>query len=157
MNMLTLTTRIVAHKGDATETLLREYLRSEDAVADREIRVLFNHILVANRFWSALIRGVAFDVEHEVQADRAPAELPAAFREVQADELAWLAAASEADLAREVTQPMIPGGTCSIAEAFAQVCLHTHGHRAQIMKMLRRHGIAPSAHDFILWLAAQGK
>ena len=35
--------------------------------------------------------------------------------------------------------------------------LHKAGGIPQIMKMLRRHGIAPSAHDFILWLAAQGK
>jgi uncharacterized damage-inducible protein DinB len=34
-----------------------------------------------------------------------------------------------------------------------QVCLHSHGHRAQAAKMLRRLGGEPPATDFILWLA----
>jgi hypothetical protein len=34
-----------------------------------------------------------------------------------------------------------------------QVCLHSHGHRSQGAKLLRRHGGVPPPADFILWLA----
>ena len=33
-----------------------------------------------------------------------------------------------------------------------QVCMHSHGHRAQIAKMFRRHGGVPPMTDFIIWL-----
>ncbi len=155
--MLTLMKKLVAHKGDATDVLLTQVLASEPATGDREIRELLNHILVSNRFWSALIRGVPFDVDREVQVDHAPQDLPAAFRELQDAEREWLDTASEADASRQIAHPLIPGSACSVAEAFTQVCMHTHGHRAQLMKLLRRHGVAPAPHDFILWLVAQGR
>lgn len=151
--MLPLIQKLVAHKGDATDVLIQEVLANEPASADGEIRALLNHILVANRFWSALIRGVHFDVESEVRVNHEMKDLRAAFQAVQDDEAAWLATASDADLARELVHPLVPGLSCSIAEGVTQVCLHTHGHRAQLMTMLRRHGVAPAPHDFIIWLA----
>ena len=33
-----------------------------------------------------------------------------------------------------------------------QVCMHSHGRRAQCAKLLRRHGGVPPQSDFILWL-----
>ncbi|MGE3956924.1 MAG: 4a-hydroxytetrahydrobiopterin dehydratase [Vicinamibacterales bacterium] len=151
--MLTLLRTLIAHKGDATDALLRQVLANAAATDDPEIRALLNHILVANRFWAALICGVPFDIKREVQADRAPAALPATFSAVLQQEGAWLEAASEAEVASQVAHPLIPGTSCSVAEAFMQVCLHTHGHRAQVMKMLRGHGITPEPHDFIVWLS----
>ena len=48
--------------------------------------------------------------------------------------------------------PLIPGGRCSVAQALMQVCLHSHGHRAQLAKLLRGHEIVPPQSDFIVWL-----
>jgi uncharacterized damage-inducible protein DinB len=36
-----------------------------------------------------------------------------------------------------------------------QVCLDPHAHRAQIARMLRRHGAVPLQTDFILWLTGR--
>jgi uncharacterized damage-inducible protein DinB len=153
--MLTHIKNLVAHKGDVTDVLMKEVLASDSATADGEILALCNHILISNRFWSAAIRGVPFDLrlDREMQVERAPEAFPAALWEVQEEEVAWLETATEADCLRRIAHPLIPGGGCSVAEAFAQVCLHTHGHRAQLMKALRRHGVAPAPHDFIAWLA----
>ena len=60
--------------------------------------------------------------------------------------------ATAADLERTLKSPLIPNGECSVAQAFMQLCLHSHGHRAQAAKLLRRHGGTPPASDFILWL-----
>ena len=153
--MLTLIKNLVAHKGDATDVMVKQVLASDAATADLEIRVLCNHILVSNRFWSAAIRGVPFDVSHELKVECAPEHLSAAFRLVQDDEVAWLATAAEADCLRQIVHPLIPGGGCSVVEAFTQVCMHSHGHRAQVMKVLRRHGVEPAPHDFIEWLVGR--
>ena len=72
----------------------------------------------------------------------------------QALEEAWLEAATEDDLARVLENALIPGGSCSVAQALVQACLHAHGHRAQCAKLLRRHGGVPPPSDFIVWLAA---
>jgi uncharacterized damage-inducible protein DinB len=50
---------------------------------------------------------------------------------------------------------LIPGGKCSVAQALMQVCMHSHGHRAQCAKLLRRHGGLPPMTDFISWLEAR--
>ncbi|MEP7118173.1 MAG: hypothetical protein ABI880_11365, partial [Acidobacteriota bacterium] len=77
------------------------------------------------------------------------------FKGLQAEESAWLATATDADLAGMLDDPLIPGGRCSVAQALMQVCLHSHGHRAQCAKLLRRHGGAPPATEFIAWLASR--
>jgi hypothetical protein len=50
---------------------------------------------------------------------------------------------------------LIPGGRCTVAQAVMQVCMHSHGHRAQCAKLLRWHGGVPPMTDFILWLASR--
>jgi uncharacterized damage-inducible protein DinB len=74
------------------------------------------------------------------------------FTRTQAQEAAWLDAGTAADLERTLNNPLIPGGECSVAQALIQVCLHSHGHRAQAAKLFRRHGGTPPNTDFILWL-----
>lgn len=63
-----------------------------------------------------------------------------------------MTAATEADCAATLTDPLIPGGQCSVGDALTQVCLHSHAHRAQIARMLRRHGVVPPHTDLVLWL-----
>ena len=47
---------------------------------------------------------------------------------------------------------LIPGGSCSIAQAYLQVCLHSQGHRSQCASRLRALGGQPPVTDFIVWL-----
>ena len=43
-------------------------------------------------------------------------------------------------------------GSFSVAQALMQVCLHSHGHRAQCSMRLRLLGGTPPAMDFVHWL-----
>lgn len=145
----------VLHKGYANSVLLSAAVRSSAVRGDAEIAELLHHMLVSNRFWALSVVGEDFRADEELRSPRLLASLVEGFRGVQTLEEAWLAEATEADLAKHVAGPMVPGGRCTVAQAIMQVCLHSLGHRAQCAKLLRRHGIIPPTTDFILWLVGR--
>jgi uncharacterized damage-inducible protein DinB len=155
--MLQMLRDLVDHKGHANAALLNAIRPNAAAAADPELWELLHHVLLANRFWLLSVLGQPFVLDEESR--RAPSfdALVERYARTQSQEAAWLSGATDADLERVLTNPLIPGGACPVAHAVMQVCLHSHGHRAQAAKMLRRHGGAPPATDFILWLAARPK
>jgi uncharacterized damage-inducible protein DinB len=150
--MLAMLRDLVEHKGYANAVLLQAVRAHAVAASDRELWDLFHHILLANRFWLLSVLGAPFDHAGEAAASPSFDALVERFAGVQTEERAWFAAATERDVERVLEGPLIPGGRCSVAQAYLQVCLHSHGHRAQAAKMLRRLGGEPPATDFILWL-----
>lgn len=144
---------LVLHNGHANAAMLSAIHQREEAVADAELRDLLHHILLANRFWLLAILEQPFIVDTEARPSESFDELIQRYARTHEQQSAWLDAATEADLARILESEFIPGGRCSIAQALTQVCLHSHGHRAQCAKLLRRHGGTPPAMDFIFWLA----
>lgn len=150
--MLSLLRDLVAHKGFANATVLMAVEGSEAAAADPEVLELLHHILISNRFWVCAVRRVPFDYAREAAVPRLVEPLRQAFKATHDEESHWLASATEVDCAATLTDALIPGGQCSAGEALTQVCLHSHGHRAQLAKLLRRHGIVPPQGDFIVWL-----
>jgi uncharacterized damage-inducible protein DinB len=146
---------LVAHKGHANAALLRAIAQNAAAAADPELWDLLHHVLLANRFWLLAIAGQPFAHADEALISPSFDALIQRYAGMQAEESAWLATATETDLTRVLEDARVPGGRCSVAQAFVQVCLHSHGHRAQAAKVLRRHGIEPPATDFILWLATR--
>jgi uncharacterized damage-inducible protein DinB len=150
--MLEMVRDLVAHKGHANAALLAAIRRSDAAVSDPQLGDLLHHVVLANRFWLLTVLGLGFVLEEESRPCRSFDALVQRYRSTHEAESAWLATAKEADLARVLEGPLIPGGRCSIAQAFVQVCMHSHGHRAQCAKLLRRHGGVPPLSDFIVWL-----
>ena len=146
---------LVAHKDYANAAFLSSVQRSDDAARDPEVCELLHHVLVSNRFWVSAVLGLPFSVEEEVRSSRTLSELVKGFRETQEMETAWFQRAGAADLARIIEGALIPGGTRTVAQALLQVCLHSHGHRAQCAKLLRRHGVTPPATDFIVWVGSR--
>jgi uncharacterized damage-inducible protein DinB len=150
--MLAMLRDLVAHKGHANASLLSSVQQSAVAAADPDVRELLHHVLVANRFWALSILGLPFNAEEEVGSSRALAALVAGFRRTQELESSWLERACEADVARTIEGPLVPGRRCTVAQAIMQVCMHSQGHRAQCAKLLRRHGVTLPSTDFIVWL-----
>ena len=146
---------LVAHKGYANAALLSAIRQNAAAAADPELSELLHHVLLANRFWLVTVLGQRFVLEDEARRADSFDELVQRYAATQGQESAWLAAATEGDLERVLEDPQIPGGRCSVAQAYLQVCLHSLGHRAQAAKLLRRHGVVPPTLDFILWLASR--
>lgn len=155
--MLQMARDLVAHKGYANTLLMGAIRDQPNAAVDTEILALLHHMLLANRFWFLMINGQAFDLERERAAPASLDALIQRYGSTQREEDAWMARASAADLERTLEHAMIPGGRCTVAQGVMQVCLHSHGHRAQLAKMLRRHGGTPPMTDFILWLSAKGR
>jgi len=143
---------LFAHNGYANALMLQAVRQAPAAVADDEIDALLHHVLLAHRFWLLSTRSLPFDYPHESRQAGSIDELARRYAETHDEQTTWLAEANEGDLARVLESPMIPGGRCTVAQAFLQVCLHSHGHRAQLAKMLRRHGAVPPQTDFIVWV-----
>lgn len=153
--MLEMLRDLVAHKGHANAALLTAIRQKPTAASDPELWELLHHILLANRFWLLTVLGLQFVHEDEARPSPSFDALIQRYGSTQAQETAWLETATESDLARVVEGDLIPNGRCSVSQAFMQVCLHSHGHRAQCAQLLRRHGTVPPQTDFILWLTSR--
>lgn len=151
--MHTLLADLIAHKACATGVMLESVRETAPAAADPKVLDLLHHVLLANRFWLLAVRGDRFDHAEEARPADGLETLITRYERVHADEQRWMATATDADLARVLESPLIPGGRCTVAQAWLQVCLHTHGHRAQLATLVRRHGGVPPATDFIVWNA----
>jgi len=150
--MLGMLRDLVQHKAWASGALFAAIRKSDTASGDDALRALLHHIILANRFWlfSCLDRPIAVEEE-----SRVPGSLPGVadlFRTTHELEADWIAHAGESDLARRLEGPLIPGGSCSVAQAYLQVCLHSQGHRSQCASRLRALGGEPPVTDFIVWL-----
>jgi len=153
--MLQMLRDLIAHKGYANAAMLEAIRQSAAAASDPALRELLHHILIANRFWLLTILGLPFVLEDESRDVGSFEVLIERYRSTHDQESAWIASATAADIERMLVDPLIPGGSCSVSQAVTQVCLHSHGHRAQCAKVLRRHGAVPPTTDFILWLATR--
>jgi len=150
--MLEMLRDMLAHKAHANAALLGAIRQNGAAAADPELRELLQHILLANRFWLLSILDLPFVLADEARAPASFDALAQRYSSTQQQESEWLATAAESDLARVIENALIPNSRCSVAQALVQVCLHSHGHRSQCAKLLRRHGGVPPMADFILWL-----
>jgi hypothetical protein len=153
--MLEMLRDLVGHNGHANAAMLGAIRENAAAVSDPELGELLHHILLANRFWLLTVRGLPFVVEDESRPCSSLDALIERYCRTHEAESTWLATATDADLARVLESPLIPGGRCSVSQAFMQVCMHSHGHRTQCAKLLRRHGGEPPTSDFIVWLAGR--
>jgi uncharacterized damage-inducible protein DinB len=144
---------LMAHKEHANTVMLEAILEHPEASRDPELLELLHHVLVSNRFWTLTCLGLPFDRAQETIRPATLDALIEKYETTQRDENAWMARATESDLARTLDSPLIPGARCTVAQALLQVCMHSQGHRAQCAKMLRRLGGTPPMTDFILWLA----
>jgi uncharacterized damage-inducible protein DinB len=150
--MLEMLRDLVAHKGHANAALLSAIRQHPTAAGDADLWDLLHHILLANRFWLLTVLGLPFVHDDEARRSSSFDTLIRRFESTQAQEGTWLATAAEDDLARILEGALIPNGKCSVSQAFMQVCMHSHGHRAQCATLLRRQGGVPPPNDFILWL-----
>jgi uncharacterized damage-inducible protein DinB len=150
--MLAMLQDLFRHKGYANAALLRAIRQHAEAAQDQELRKLLHHIILADRFWLHLSLGRPFAREEESRVPDSLEAIASRFQETHVLESEWISQAREPDLARTVQTPFLPERNFSIAQAIMQVCLHTHGHRAQCATRLRLLGGTPPAMDFILWL-----
>ena len=153
--MLQMLRELIAHKGHADAALLKAIRENTAASADPDVLDLLHHVLLANRFWITAVLGLPFVLEDESRRSDSFDALVQRYARSHAQEVRWLESASDADLERTLKNPLIPNGECSVAQAFMQVCMHSHGHRSQNAKLLRRHGGTPPPADFIAWLVSR--
>ena len=150
--MLGMLRDLVQHKAWASAALFAAIRENGTASRDEALRALLHHIILANRFWLFSCLERPFVVEDESRVSGSLDAVADLFRATHTVEADWIARADEPDLARRLEGPLIPGGSCSIAHAYLQVCLHSQGHRSQCATRLRSLGGRPPVTDFIVWL-----
>jgi uncharacterized damage-inducible protein DinB len=150
--MLDMLRDLIDHKNYANAALLNAIAENDQASADTELRDLLHHIILANRFWIALLADQPFDVNKESRVPESLQAIAALYRETHEREVQWISCLQNPDVDRKVVTPFIPDRSFSLAQAVMQVCLHSHGHRAQCTAKLRALGGNPPPMDFIAWL-----
>jgi uncharacterized damage-inducible protein DinB len=155
--MLEMLRDLNAHNGYANAVTIGAIRQNAAAAVDAEVSDLLHHVLLANRFWLLSVLGLPFDLAQESSRSSSIDVLMDRYAATHEQQTAWLSAATDNDLSRVLESDLIPGGRCSVAQALVQICLHSHGHRTQCAKLLRRHGGTPPSTDFILWLAQRPK
>jgi len=143
---------MVRHKWHANAAYLAAISSNGAARQDEELRKLFLHILVANRFWLYLTLGREFDREKESRVPEALHALIESYQETASVELEWLSRCDDSELNRQLATPRFPGRVFTVSDVLLQACLHSHGHRVQSAARLRSLGGTPPATDIILWL-----
>lgn len=150
--MLGMLRDLVRHKAWASAALLTAIRIHPRAAEDEALHALLHHIILANRFWLFACLDRPFALDEESQPPASLAALVELFRTTHAAEERWLVEAGESELERRIEGPLVPGGSCSVAHAYMQVCMHSQGHRSQCATRLRALGGEPPVTDFIVWL-----
>lgn len=122
---------------------------------DDELRKLFLHILVGNRYWLLLTLGQPFVDEAEKRIPDSHSALIARFAETEKLEMNWLTGVNPSDLDRRLQPRALPEITVTVAKAMLQAALHSQGHRSQCATRLRALGGSPPPTDYVLWLRDQ--
>jgi uncharacterized damage-inducible protein DinB len=143
---------LIQHKAWASAALFAAIRKSDTASGDDTLRALLHHIILANRFWLFSCLDRPFVIEEESWVSNSLDAIVDHFRATHLIEADWIARADDSELARRLESPLIPGGSCSIAQAYMQVCMHSQGHRSQCATRLRVLGGQPPLTDFIVWL-----
>ena len=154
--MLQMLQDLVNHKGYANAAVLNAIRQNDAASTDAELLELLHHILLSNRFWLLAVLRQPFVLEDEFPARALVRCARSALRPYGGGSCV-AQRREEREFDRILKSPLIPGAECSVAQALMQVCMHSHGHRAQAAKLLRRHGSTPPITDFILWLTTRAR
>jgi uncharacterized damage-inducible protein DinB len=150
--MLDMLQDLVRHKWHANAAILQAVRQHDAAAHDEEIRKLLHHILLANRYWLLLALQREFAREEESRIPEGLDSQIERFKETAIVEMDWIFQLPESDLLRQLRSTSLPARSFSVAEAVMQVCMHSHGHRAQCAARLRALGGAPPMMDYIAWL-----
>jgi uncharacterized damage-inducible protein DinB len=150
--MLAMIQDLVCHKWHANATLLGAIMHNGLAAQDEELRRLFHHVLIANRYWLLVILQKEFTRDEEARIPATTDDLIAKYKETEILEMEWLSRCNESDMESAVQTAFLSGQSFSVAQAMMQVSMHSLGHRAQCATRLRSLGGTPPTTDFILWL-----
>lgn len=143
---------LVQHKWYANARLLAAVRQAPAAAQDKQVRELLHHILLANRFWLKLSLGAPFSLESESQVPESLDALVTQYKETYAEEAAWVKHLTEDELERQLQASYFKGHSFSVEEGIVQICMHSHGHRAQVAIRLRELGGTPPGLDYVMWL-----
>lgn len=150
--MIDMINALFKHQAWADAAILQAVRAYPEAGKDEKLHITLHHIVMVQRAFLSLFLGRPFDMQKELQPPESLADLENLFRDSHNEELSFVSTLQDADLARVIEMPWIPGSRPSLAEALMQVVMHSQNHRGQSLSRLRAIGGNPPTLDFILWL-----
>jgi len=125
------------------------------------IRNILCHVMVGNRIWMSILRGLEFPPRLTLEDFDTSRKTKAKWDELRAEFLDHLSAIDEEQLAGTIDWELLSHGLKSISPRW-EILLHlaNHGtdHRAQILAILHHHfHVKTVEQDMILYLAEQKK
>ena len=150
--MLDMIQALYAHQAWADASILAAIAKHEPAARDESLRKTLHHMVTVQRAFHALFVKRPFDFAAEMRTPDSLQEIEKLFRDIHAEEIAFVNQRREADLALPFEMPYIPGSRLTQGEAHMQVVMHGQHHRGQCAARLRSLGGGPPTVDFIVWL-----
>ena len=106
--MLAMIDDLIRHKWHANAHILAAVRQHDVAAQNEDLRKLFHHILIANRYWLWLILEKHFVREEEERIPAALDGIIARYKETAEVELDWLERCQQPDMDRTVATPFSP-------------------------------------------------
>jgi uncharacterized damage-inducible protein DinB len=141
--MLDMIQALYAHQVWADASVLSAIAKHQPAAQDESLRKTLHHMVTVQRAFHALFVKRPFETLSKVER---------LFRDIHAEEIAFVNQRQEADLALPFEMPHIPGARLTQGDAHMQVVMHSQHHRGQCAARLRSLGGEPPTVDFIVWL-----
>jgi hypothetical protein len=99
---------LIEHKNYGNAMLVNAITAHEQASADKELRNLLHHIILANQFWLSLFLDESFDVNGDSHPPRSLEDVAALYRQTHDRELEWMSRINDSDFERTPVTPFIP-------------------------------------------------
>ena len=152
--MIGLLKDLLGHQAWADAMFFHAWGKSQ-GTEDADLRARVGHLVEVQEAFLALLKG-----EDVALVERPLPDFEGLRARCQANHDVFRALGrglDEASLARIIRVPWFPDPPClvSVADALAQVCLHTQHHRGQNMTRLKELGAAPKNVDYLIWLWKQ--
>jgi uncharacterized damage-inducible protein DinB len=148
--MLPMIRDLYAHQAWADAEMWRYFGSTAAAHTDRKVVELLGHTHAVQRFFLSVVQGEPLTRE-EVSKEILLPDLRESYRDYHVQVDRALSKMRDSRMKDRVVVPWFPDFQPTVSEALTQVVMHTQGHRAQILMLLRQLGGDPKPVDYIVW------
>jgi uncharacterized damage-inducible protein DinB len=143
---------LFAHQAWADAEMWHYLGATPAAHTDKKVLELLGHIHAVQRFFLSAVQDEPLTREELTKEIPLP-DLRDSYREFHIHADRALSKMRDSRMKGRIRVPWFPDFQPTVADALTQVAMHTQGHRAQILMLLRQLGGDPKPVDYIIWVS----